>query len=89
MSMIWSSAPCLRISNPSSERGLTLRSMPAPSSPGSPSKDRFHFDHLLTPDVADQVYGIADASGLATALDDAHRASDLWALELEGRLERE
>ncbi|MEU0094888.1 hypothetical protein [Kribbella sp. NPDC006257] len=49
----------------------------------------FHFDHLLTPDVADQVYGIADASGLATALDDAHRASDLWTRALENRLKRE
>jgi hypothetical protein len=49
----------------------------------------FHFEYLLTRDIAGQVYGVADASGLATALDDAHRASDLWTRELENRLKRE
>jgi hypothetical protein len=45
----------------------------------------FHLDHLLTRDIADQVYGVADAGGLATALDDSRREGDIWALELEDR----
>ncbi len=39
----------------------------------------FHFDHLLTADIADQVYAVADASGVDLALDDDRRHSAPWA----------
>lgn len=42
----------------------------------------FSFDHLLTSDVATQVYGVADASGVQLALDDDVRASGVWAERL-------
>ena len=39
----------------------------------------FHFDHLLTGDVADQVYGVASRStGVRLALDDATRTGAGW-----------
>jgi hypothetical protein len=42
----------------------------------------FSFEHLLTADVADQVYGIAAPDLIALATDDSHRMSDGWATEL-------
>ncbi len=39
----------------------------------------FAFDHLLTPDVASQVYGLAYPDGVEVAVDDAVRASAGWA----------
>jgi hypothetical protein len=42
----------------------------------------FDFEHLLTPDVADQVFGVADAVGVSTALDDAHREGEAWTTRL-------
>ena len=42
----------------------------------------FHFEHLLTADVADQVYAVADAHSVALATDDDHRATAGWAARL-------
>lgn len=39
----------------------------------------FHFDHLLTRDIARQIYGVADSDGVSVALDDARRQSADWA----------
>lgn len=40
----------------------------------------FHFDHLLTDDIARQVYGVATPTlGVRTALDDATLGSPAWA----------
>lgn len=39
----------------------------------------FSFDHLLTADIANQVYAVADTRGAAVAVDDQARASAAWA----------
>jgi hypothetical protein len=44
----------------------------------------FHFEHLLTQDIADAVYGVADRTGVYLALDDARRESDEWAQQIRG-----
>ncbi|MCP4964922.1 MAG: hypothetical protein GY926_06765 [bacterium] len=38
----------------------------------------FHFDHLLTPDVADQVYGVADGSGVAVVSEADQLSDEGW-----------
>lgn len=43
----------------------------------------FHFEHLLTPDIAGQVFGIADAGAIALALDDDHRKGPDWVAVLD------
>lgn len=48
----------------------------------------FHFDHLLTPDVADQVYGVADSSGIGLVTDAAQLADDGWARRVATAKER-
>ena len=42
----------------------------------------FHFDHLLTPDIADQVYAIATPDGEELALVDEHREGPDWVASL-------
>jgi hypothetical protein len=42
----------------------------------------FHFEHLLTSEIADQVYAAGDAKHLAVALDDDYRQSEGWARKL-------
>lgn len=44
----------------------------------------FHFDHLLTRDIASSIYGVADRTGVYTALDDTYRASAEWTRQVEG-----
>lgn len=43
----------------------------------------FSFEHFLTADIAEQVYAVADASGVDLALDDDRRSSSEWADRLE------
>ena len=38
----------------------------------------FDFEHLLTEDVADQIYGVADRAGVTVAVDDGYRSSRGW-----------
>jgi len=38
----------------------------------------FSFDHLLTSDIAEQVYAVADSSGVHLAIDDEVRSSADW-----------
>lgn len=38
----------------------------------------FDFEHLLTPDLADQVFGVADANLVATTIDDYARSTAHW-----------
>ncbi|MEO5662031.1 MAG: hypothetical protein ABIR39_02000 [Nocardioides sp.] len=42
----------------------------------------FDFEHLLAADVANQVFAVADASGVSTALNDAERESQAWVARL-------
>lgn len=44
----------------------------------------FHFDHLLTPDTARQIYGAADREEVHLALDDVRRQAADWAAKLTG-----
>jgi hypothetical protein len=51
----------------------------------------FDFGHLLSPDVASQVYAVADGEAVRIALDDEYRMSQDWARlldELRGKLLR-
>ncbi|MET4158145.1 hypothetical protein [Agromyces sp. PvR057] len=48
----------------------------------------FHFEHVLTPDVASHVYAIADSTGVHLGLDDDMRNSTNWVLELTATRER-
>lgn len=43
----------------------------------------FHFDHLLTRDIAQQIYAVADRDGIHLALGDALRTGQTWALKIE------
>ena len=43
----------------------------------------FHFEHLLTRDIAGGVYAVADGEAVVLGLDDAVRASRSWALNVE------
>lgn len=38
----------------------------------------FHFDHLLTPSIAEQIYGVADASGIALVTEAVQLTDDGW-----------
>lgn len=38
----------------------------------------FHFDHLLAPDLARQVFGIADPGEIALGIDDHYRNGPDW-----------
>lgn len=42
----------------------------------------FDFEHILTADVSDQVYGVAVPDFIALAMDDKRRTSDAWASQL-------
>jgi hypothetical protein len=42
----------------------------------------FHFDHLLTADIADQVFGVADASGVDVAVRDGRLRDPEWRLRV-------
>ncbi|WP_405062219.1 hypothetical protein OG474_11410 [Kribbella sp. NBC_01505] len=49
----------------------------------------FHFDNLLTRDIASSIYGVADRTGVYTALHRTYRVSAEWATRVEacrGRL---
>lgn len=48
----------------------------------------FHFDHLLTPDIAEQVYGVADSSGIGLVTDAAQLTDDGWARRVATAKER-
>ncbi|TCC48815.1 hypothetical protein E0H75_19780 [Kribbella capetownensis] len=43
----------------------------------------FHFDNLLTGGVAGELYGVADVSGVVTALDDERRNNEAWTRQVE------
>lgn len=48
----------------------------------------FDFEHLLTPDVADQVYAVATPEGMTLALEDKQREGSDWAASLEAARRR-
>jgi hypothetical protein len=43
----------------------------------------FHFDHLLTRDIAPQLYGVADRTGVYLAVNDVQRRTIEWARRVE------
>jgi hypothetical protein len=38
----------------------------------------FHFEHILTDDIANQIYGVADQTGISVAVADNKRQSEDW-----------
>ena len=48
----------------------------------------FHFDHLLTPDIAAQIYGVADSSGIGLVTDAAQLTDDGWARRVAAARQR-
>jgi len=48
----------------------------------------FHFDDLLTADIADQVYAVGSRHGIELAIEDQTRSSERWAAKLPALKER-
>ena len=47
-----------------------------------------HFDHLLTPDIDEQIFGVADSSGIGLVTDACQLSDDGWAQRVATAKER-
>lgn len=68
--------------------GIVRRCIEAALSQGSPAvwfgfEGSFDFDHLLSRDIAEQIYAVGSADGVELALADEHRGSERWRERLD------